>query len=390
MPPADSSADATAAAVWWAAATAAAVWWAAATAAGAQVPGRAGEPGPGAGDVRIAVLCDDLPAVSGLAVTAEGGLLACLDGATGSILVLDPRDPEGPEDPERPRPPAGRRIAVSGRDGPRPLAIAFIDSRTLAAVCREGDDWSLHTWRFETDRAADPAAALQAIPLGRAAGQADGVVLAVGQGYRWLVVSGLPPPLEPLQLAAMVGGRIGPLSSRRCPRLTAGARPVAATVGPRDELVLAERPVPPVEGDVISFHAMTGGCLLRLDAELTGIRSLASSPGDGGLWAVVGESATGDARPAGLWRLDAALEAGRQVIAPQLVLPLRDPRWLVSVPEPTSSESQADSGLVVIHDTAGGRRVIRIDRGAAAQAAVPHEGMSRDAKAGEELAPEGR
>jgi len=353
----------------------------AAVAPGAQVPSGAGEPDAGGGDARVVVLVDDLPAASGLAVAADGGLLACLDGATGNILLLDPRDPAGPRNTAGPSRLEGRHIAVSAEDGPRPEAIAFSDARTLVAVCRQGDDWSLHTWRLEAERAAGPATTVQAIPLGRAVGQAEGVGLAVGQGYRWLVVSGLPPPLEPLQLAAMVGGRIGPLSSRRCPRLAAGVRPVAVTVGPLDELVLVERPAAPATGDTVSIHATTGECLLRLDAGLTGIRGIASSPGEGGLWAVTGEAATGDPQPAGLWRLDAALERGRQVIAPRLVLPLRDPRWIVSLPGATASAS----ALVVMHDTAAGRRVIRIDgidsadsgavdSGAAAQAGETREG----------------
>ena len=298
-----------------------------------------------AADPSVSLLLDD-PAAGGLASSAGASLLACVDDATGDIVVLDAFTPHG------------RRTVVPGATRPRPEAIGWLDPRTLAAVCRAGDEWSLQTWRVE----ADGAAAVQSIPLGRAAGPTPGVGLAVGREQRWLVVSGLPPPLEPIQRAAIVGGRIGPLSSRRCPRLDAGVQPAAVTVGPRDELVVVERRPDPTAGDAVSFHATSGACLLRLDTRLMNIRGIAAGSGDEGLWVVAGAAPTGETSAAGLWRLDAAFAAGRQVIAPRLVLQLRDPRAVVWVPEAAAT----GPSLAVIHDDAVGRRLVRIDAGARA------------------------
>jgi len=315
--------------------------------AGFMLVAGAGRPAVGAADPVASLLLDDL-ASAGLATVPDGSLIACVDGATGAIVVPDDSAPRG------------RRAVVPAATRPRPEAVAWLDPRTLAAVGREDDEWSLQTWRVEAGDTA--AAAVQTIPLGRAHGPAAGIGLVVGRGQRWIVVSGLPPPLEPIQRGVIVGGRIGPLSGRRCPRLAAGVEPAAVTVGPRDELVIVERRPDPTVGDAVSFHATSGECLLRLDTRLTGIRGITSGFGDEGLWVVTGGSPAGGTSVAGLWRLDAALEAGRQVIAPRLVLPLEDPRAVVWVPESAAT----GPSLAVIHDAAAGRRLVRIDAGARA------------------------
>jgi len=299
-----------------------------------------GEPGSAPRELRVGVL-RELTARGPLAATNDGGLLAVHDATANAIVAFPPLTA------------TGLRTVVSGFDRTRPEAIAFIDEGMLAAVCREGGEWWLRTWKLEPGGPVDQGTPFQSISLGRADARPDveagGVVLGVGLKGRWLVVAGLPAPLEPVLRGVIVGGRIGPLSSRRCPRPEADTRPVAVTVGPLDELVLVERRSPPATGDIVSFHGPGGECLLRLDSGLSAIRGIASLPGERGLWAVAAEPAA-----AGLWRLDAALDRGRQVIRPNRVLPLTDPGSIVALGE---------TGLAVDHVGPAGRRVSGIDLG---------------------------
>jgi hypothetical protein len=254
--------------------------------------------------------------VGRLAATANGQVLACITGPAHAIVAVDPRGTT----------PGREIVAAPDRRATLPVALAFIDTTVLAAVCRAGDDWSLRTWRLRLDGPADPANPLQATNLGTAGGSGNDVRLAVSRSRDWIVITGLPSPLEPVLRAAVAGVRIGPLSSRHCPDVPSGRHPVAVTVGPLDELVLFEReaagispagadPVP--GGDVVSFHDPTGTCLLRLDTGLTDIRDAAFAPGHAGLWVAAGGPAEQgeQPRPGGLWRLDATLRGARQVIA---------------------------------------------------------------------------
>jgi hypothetical protein len=247
-----------------------------------------------------------------------------------------------------------------------PLALGFIDMTVLAAVCRSGDEWSLRTWRLRPDAPADPAEPLQTVALGRATGSAAGVGLAVSHSREWLVVTGLPEPLPAVLRAAIAGVRVGPLSARHCPELAPGVRPVAVTVGPRDELVLIERgsdvspahdavtppagAVTPPAGDAVSFFDATGLCLLRLDTGLTAIRDVAFAPEAGVLWVVADDAAPRQPR-GGLWRLDATLRGGHQAVA---AVPVAD------LPAPLAVACPTKQSVLVTHPRAEGLRVVRI------------------------------
>lgn len=243
-------------------------------------------------------LVDGLPGVGDLAVTPNGQTVAFVDPRRRVIVALDPRAPD-----------ARRDIVVAAGDDPVPEAIAFIDTTVLAAVCRQGDAWTLRCWRLLPDRPA--SVPLQTIAIGSAAADpAAPPRLVVSRDRDWLAIAGLPEPLQPILRAAVAGIRVGPLTSRLCPRLPAGSRPVTATVSPADELVVVTRSRP---HDRLGFYDPQGRCLLELDAGLDGIRTVAFSPDGDGLWAVGGDSAAAD-RPDGLWRLDGLLRDGRQAI----------------------------------------------------------------------------
>jgi hypothetical protein len=294
-----------------------------------------------------------------LTVTANGQRLACItagddsaDGAGshgGGIVACDPATG------------AGRRMLVAppAADQPVPLALGFIDMTVLAAVCRSGDEWSLRTWRLRPDAPADPSEPLQTVSLGRATGSAAGVGLAVSHSREWLVVTGLPAPLPAVLRAAIAGVRVGPLSARHCPALAPGVRPVAVTVGPRDELVLIERQsnappagdaVIPPAGDAVSFFDATGLCLLRLDTGLTAIRDVAFAPEAGVLWVVADDDAP-RLPQGGLWRLDATLRGGHQAV---VAVPVAD------LPAPLAVACPTKKSVLVTHPRAEGLRVVRI------------------------------
>ncbi|MGB8852590.1 MAG: hypothetical protein WCC69_03390 [Pirellulales bacterium] len=278
------------------------------------------EPGIKAADVRP--LLTDLPRAGDLALAADGQIVACVDEGTGAIVVIEP----GSGQPSR--------IAVTATPagGARPVALAFIDDTVLAAVCRSGDAWSLRTWRLRPAEPVDAEPPLQSLELESAAERTAGAVhLVVSRSSRWLAVVGLDPPVV---RAAIGGVRIGPPSARLCPRFETGRRPLAAAVGPDDEFVLitaGERAGQSTES--VAFYGTDGRCLLDLETGLSGIRDVAFSAGGSSLYVV---AATVADQRAGLWRLDAVAQDGRQVIRPELVVELQEPRALVC-PDPRSA-----------------------------------------------------
>lgn len=275
---------------------------------------------PGAGasgaEGRLSPL-EPVPGAMRLASTTSGQTVFCLDGPRRAIVAIDPFAPGRVRDV----------VAPPGPAAPRPVAIAVIDSGVIAAVCRAGDTWDLRTWRLRPDGPAAADAPLQVVPLGTAAGGVEHEVdLAVGGGRRWIAVSGLPSPLPPVLRAALARVQVGPLTSRSCPPVEAGVRPVAVAAGPRDELVLFERGTD--GGIVVSYHDSDGRRVLRLATGLARLRDAAFAPGGGALWVVAAD----EGGAAGLWRLEATLRAGRQAIRAALVTPLEEP---VAVTAPT-------------------------------------------------------
>jgi hypothetical protein len=269
--------------------------------------------GSEAADVRP--LFADLPRAGDLAMAADGQIVACIDEAGGAIVVIEPG--------------TGRssRVAVTppAEGGARPVAIAFIDDTVLAAVCRSASAWSLRTWRLRPAQPVEAASPLQSLALGGGPEHPpEAVHLVVSRSGRWLAVVGLDPPVV---RAAIGGVRVGPATPRLCPQLAAGRRLVAASVGPDDELVLvtgSETAGQAVES--VALYGTDGRCLLDLETGLRGIRDIGFAA-DGSSLHVVAASAAG--QRAGLWRLDAAAREGRQVIRPQLVAELPQPRALV-------------------------------------------------------------
>lgn len=248
-------------------------------------------------------LIDDVPTLTSLATPASGQTVYCLDGASAAVLAVDPRAPD-----------RHRTAVAAATTGPRPLAIACLDSSTLAVLCAEGHVWSLRTWRVHSDRAADPAVPLQSLPLGTATEPAPTVPrLVVGRGRDWIAVVGLPAAMAPVLRVPIAGTRLGAASDRGCPKLAAGTRANAAAAGPADDLVIVTESAgaggaETSGGDVITYYSNAGRPLLVLDTGLKGIRAAAFGRDDGSLWV------TADGPAPGLWRLDAVFADGRQAI----------------------------------------------------------------------------
>lgn len=303
-----------------------------------------------ANDTPLVTLADTEFAASDLACPANGQTLYCLDPRTGAVVAVDPHAA------------AKRRTAIGPAPaaGPRPLAIACIDTNTLAAVCRGGDAWSLRTWRLQPDAAVEFSAPLQEMALGAAAESAFPPRLLVGPSRDWLLVAGLPAPLPPLLCGPIAGTRIGKVTDRSCPPLAEQARVAAVAANRLDETVLftarGDRPAR------LSFHDLSGRTLLDLDSMLPAIRDAACSPADGTLW-VIGGDGSAD-RPVGLWRLDAALDGGRQIVRPVCSARLGDPQAVACI---------SNTAVVVAHGGSG-RTLVRLDlipRQPAATAAGP-------------------
>ena len=290
----------------------------------------------------VTVVLDDLVAPGDLAVTPNGQTGLCLDRRTGGIVAFDPREP------------GRRRVAVAAPAAgqPRASGIGCIDTTTVVAACRGATGISLRTWRLAPDRAGDPAAPLQELALPELTGD-DGVPIAVSPTRDWLAVVAARPPGGILR-GPIAGVRLGRLSDRGCPRSPPADLPVALAVNAADQFVVIERPPGPAATDRLACHeGIAGRRLLALDTGLRGIRDVAVAPGDGGIFVAVGpqESAT---RPAGLWRLDAAIRSDRQVVQAVCVAPLDAIQALVCPTDTAILVSQAPAG-------APRGRVLRID-----------------------------
>jgi hypothetical protein len=281
------------------------------------------------GETAVTII-DDLPHAGRLAAPATGQTLYVLDAPARMVTAIDPFAPSkrwralGPADLD-----AGSGEAVI------PVAIACIDSNTLAVVCQAGTEWTLRAFRLAPPGSDGGAPTLlQSLPLGNAAGPTPAVDVFVSDTRDWLAVVGLPAPLPPIVRAPIAGARLGTFSDRLCPSLEPADRLEAAISSPFDEwVVVTRRDTPPPGRTSLAFHANTARPrLLDLDLPLTGVRDAAYCRGNGTLWVV----ADGDGRPAaeaGLWRIDAALAAGRQIAVPVAIARLPAPLSVVCLSE---------------------------------------------------------
>lgn len=265
----------------------------------------------------------DLDRPRSLAVSANGQTVVTIAGRDHAILAGDPSDQE----------PWREVVSAAGEGNPMPVAVGCLPGDVVGTVCRDGDAWSLRTFRTGPSSSADSATPLQVVRLGRAPGVADDVAFAVHHSRGWLVVTGLPSPLPPVVRCAIAGVRVGPPSDRTCPQLPEGHRPVAVATNRAGDIVLVLRT--DSGDDVLAIYDAAGRELLRLPAGLKKVAAIAVGRGDDLMWAV-GGSENGQT---GLWRLDAAFRDRRQVVLPVLVHPLVAPTAVVSV---------SDRAIVVI------------------------------------------
>jgi len=257
-------------------------------------------------------------------------------------------------------------VAPAGDGSAVPVTLAALPGDILAVVCRAGDEWSLRTYR---GRPAEPAAAerpLQELRLGDAAG-AEIPSLAVSRSRDWFAVAGLPPPLPPLLRAAFAGGgvRLRPDEPQAQGRVS---RPVAVAVGPGDDLVMVEAAEPRGPAGLV-YLGPGGRELLRLDVGLVDVRGAAFARDGSAVWVIAGEAGGDEHQPAGVWRLDAVIRDGVQVVRPTCVARLDDPVDLAAI----SARS-----LVVVHG-ARPRTVSRIDLAAPVGADVSERGSREEA-----------
>ena len=289
-----------------------------------------------ADDAPVTVLAATDSAAIDLACPANGQVIYGLDGRAGAVFAVDPQPPVKPRIVVGP-PPA---------DGPRPLAIACIDANTLAALCRAGDAWSIRTWRIQPDATAEFTAPLQEIAVGDAAEPAGPPHLLVAPFRDWIMASGLPAPLPPLVRGAVAGARVGRIVGRGCPTPPQDGRVVAVAANRRDEtILLVARQGRPAR---LAFHGLTGQLLLELDCDVPAPRDAACAA-DGTLWVIGGDRSA--ERPEGLWRIDAALDRGRQVARPVCIARLAAPRAVACV---------GAGGVAVAHGGSG-ETLVRID-----------------------------
>lgn len=281
------------------------------------------------GETAVTII-DDLPGAGRLAAPATGQTLYVLDETARTVMAVDPFAPA-----KRWRAIGPAELDTGSTKPVVPAAIACIDSNTLAVVCRVDTEWTLRAFRLAPPAVEGAAPALlQSLPLGNAAGAAPAIDVFVSDTRDWLAVVGLPSPLPLIVRAPIAGARLGNFSERLCPSIGAPERLEAATASPLDEwVVISRRDQPPPGRTALTFDANTARPrLLDLDLALTGVRDAAYCRGIGTLW-VVAEGDGTTAKGAGLWRIDAALAAGRQVAAPVAIAHLPAPLSVVCLSE---------------------------------------------------------
>lgn len=288
----------------------------------------------------------DIPGAGRLAAPATGQTLYILDEPARMVTAVDPFAPEkrwrviGPADLDE------------GVSAPvRPAAIACVDSNTLAVVCKAGAAWSLRAFRLgPRGDAAAPPTLLQSLALGEGPDDAATVDVFVSDTRDWLAVVGLPTPLPRAIRAPIAGARLGSFSTRMCPTPAEGERWLAAAASPIDEWVLFSQPAAAgPDRTRLTFLDNAGReRLLDLDLGLTAIRDAAFCRGTGTLWVVADGAETGSA---GLWRIDAALDRGRQVARPVAVAALPSPLSVACLSEQAIAISGggADRRVLVVN-----------------------------------------
>lgn len=275
---------------------------------------------PPAADADAVVLADDLRGPLRLALSPTGQVLYVLRPEEGDVLGIDVEDP------------ARRWLAVEARPAVKYLALGAIDSGTLAIVVREADALSIRVHRLAAPGMPPGESEVQSVPLGVTGATGGDVRIVVSPTRDWLAVAGLPEPLSRVARATITGTRLGGISERRCPRTS--SRPTAVAVGNHSEWLLFAP-----GGDAGSrrsnlcwFSPSGSQRLLELDTGLESVTEAVMGREDDALWVLAPGSATSD-RPAGLWRIDAALADGRQVAVPVPVAALETPTALVGLPK---------------------------------------------------------
>lgn len=284
-------------------------------------------------------LIDDIPAAGAMAAPATGQMLYVVDEARGAVIGLDPFHPQR-------RWPA---LPTAAEDDSRPVALASIDSSTLATIARHKDSWTLRTYRLEPPSAEAAQLAPRTSHTLAAVAADDQPFAVVGPSRDWMLTTGLAPPAPRMQVFTIRGTQPSLLATREA---SAPRRVVAAAATPGNGLaVFEEDPSQPRGTAVATFHAgLHPRPLLVLDTGLPGVRAAASSRGNGDLW-VVGGAAGSDATPEGLWRIEATLEGRTQAIRAVCVARLEAPRHVVWI---------SDRMILVCHGS-GKRRITHVD-----------------------------
>lgn len=277
---------------------------------------------------RVRPLIADLPAAGSMAAPASGQTVYVVDEATRAVLGCDPFVPDK------------RWTAIPAPRSPDngPVAIACIDSTTLAAVGRAAEGWALATYRLEAPGAAAAAAVPRSThPLGPASDD-DRPQVTVGLSRDWLVVFGFQAPASRMQLMTIRGAAPIPAGRREA---AGAAQVVAVAATPGDGLAVFEVDprLPAATARLTLSAGLLPRSLLVVDTELPAVRGAAASRGTGDLWVVAGAPGS-STTPEGLWRIEATLHRSRQATRAVCVARFDAPRGLVWI---------SDRMILVVH-----------------------------------------
>jgi len=291
------------------------------------------------------VIVDDFSGPLRLAASPTGQTLYTLRLEARDVVGIDLADP------------AKRWTAVPTMPGGDPKALGVIDSSTLALVVRENETWSIRVHRLPAPGSPGAADSVQSVKLGTSAASGAEPRIIVSPARDWLAVTGLPAPMPKILRLTITGARLGTPSERRCPPL--GDRPEAVTVGAAGEwgVFLPATPEAAGSGSFFSWLSPSGGQrLLHTETGLERIVAAACCRETGLLWALARGAIGGGAE--GLWRVDAAYVAGRQVTRPVSIAEVPAPTAVVCLPngEVAVSHGTETSRIIRFTPRAGGTK----------------------------------
>ncbi len=284
---------------------------------------------------QVRPLIEGIPAAGGLAAIATGQTVYVIDESSGAVIGCDPFAPDN----------RWAALPAPARPANGPVAIGCLDSTALVAIVRGADGWELRSYRLEPPGADVSGLRHRSSQLLAKAADTDHPLLTVGLSRDWLAATGFTSHPQRTHLFGIRGGKPAANGQRDVPDQR---QAVAMAALPNNGLAVfdTDGPASDATARLALYQGIHPRRLLALDTGLPAVRAAAASRSTGDLWVLAGKPGAATT-PEGLWRIEARLEEGRQVVRAVCFATIEAPRSLVWI---------SDRVLLVVHGN--GKRVV--------------------------------